>query len=58
MDDQIDDNGGVDRENHDLRGRQTVDEFINLERDQAGGGDDGEVFGPSFSKQESSAFGE
>jgi len=35
-----------------------MNEFVEFEGDQAGGGDDGEKFGPAFAEEEADAFGE
>jgi len=48
--DQINNDGDVDREDHDLRGREMMYDLINLERDEAGGGDDSKIFRPSLAK--------
>ena len=35
-----------------------MNEFVKFEGDEAGGGDDGEKFGPAFAEEEASGFGE
>jgi hypothetical protein len=47
-DNQMDHKGDVDPKNHEHRGRQMIDELLNLERDEGGGGDDREVFDPTL----------
>ena len=56
--DEVDDDGHVEEHDGDLDGRDVFDDFVDLERDECAGADDGEVFGPAFAEQEAGAFGE
>ena len=56
--DEVDDVGDVDDHDGDLDGRDVLDEFVDFERDECAGADNGEVFGPAFAEQKAGPFGE
>ena len=48
--DEVDDDGDVEKHDGDLDRRDVFDEFVDFERDECAGADDGEVFGPAFAE--------
>lgn len=58
FEDEVGDDGEVDQQEQDLEYAGVMENLIDLERDEAGGGDDREDFSPTLTQEQADGLGE